>query len=83
MNKPLRNMTAVALLLALGTLVSARQAAAAAPKPALAIAFAGYDQLIDSLKALDQLTGHTKLAAMAEANIKSQTHGKGFAGLDK
>ncbi len=64
-------------------LVSAHRAAAADPKPALTIAFAGYDQLIDGLKALDQLSGHTKLAAKAEANIKSQTHGKGLAGLDK
>ncbi len=82
MNKPLRNMTAMALLLAVGTLVSAQQAAAAAPKPALTIAFAGYDQLFNSLKALDQLSGHAKLADIAEAGIKSQTHGKGLAGLD-
>ena len=46
-NKPLRNMTAMALLLAVGTLVSAHRAAAAAPKPALTIAFAGYDQFIE------------------------------------
>ena len=83
MNKPLRNMTAMALLLAMGTLVSAHRAAAAAPKPALTIAFAGYDQLMSDLKALDELSGHTKLAAKAEAGIKSQTHGKGLAGLDK
>ena len=83
MNKPLRNMTTVALLSAVGTLVFAQQAAAAAPKPALTIAFAGYGQLIDGLKALDQLNGHTKLAAKAEANIKAQTHGKGLAGLDR
>ena len=83
MNKPLRNMTAMALLLAMGTLVSAHRAAAADPKPALTIAFAGYDQLIDDLKALDELSGHTKLAAKAEASIESQTHGKGLAGLDK
>lgn len=75
-------MTAIALLLALGTLVSAHRAAAAAPKPALTIAFAGHDQLIGSLKALDGL-GHTKLAAKAEANIELMTRGKGFAGLDK
>ena len=60
-----------------------RWAAAAESKPALTVAFAGYDELIDSLKALDQLSGHTKLAAMTEANIKSQTHGKGVTGLDK
>ena len=83
MNKPLRNMTALALLLAVGTLVSAHRAAAAAPKPALTIAFAGYGQFIDSLKTLDQLSGHTKLAAKAEANIELQTRGKGLAGLDK
>jgi hypothetical protein len=75
-------MMAIALLLAVGTLVSAHRAAAA-PKPALTIAFAGYDQFMDSLKALDKLSGHTKLAAKAEANLKSQTHGKGLAGLDK
>jgi hypothetical protein len=76
-------MTAMALLLALGTLVGAHRAAAADPKPALTIAFAGYGQWIDSLKSLDQLSGHTKLAAKAEDTIKKQTHGKGLAGLDK
>ena len=83
MNKPLRNMTAIALLLAVGALVSAHRAAAADPKPALTIAFAGYDQLMGDLKALDALSGHSKLAAKAEANINSQTKGKGLAGLDK
>ena len=83
MNKSLRNITVMALLLAVGTLVLAQHAAAAAPKPALTIAFAGYDQLIDSLKTLDQLSGHRKLAAKAKANIDLQTHGKGLAGLDK
>lgn len=82
MNKPLRNMT-IAFLLATGVLVSAHQAAAADPKPALTIAFAGYDQFIGSLKALDELSGHTKLAAKAEGNIELMTRGKGFAGLDK
>ncbi len=76
-------MTAMALLLAMGMLVSAHRAAAADLKPALTIAFAGYDQMMDSLKALDKLSGHTKLAAKAEASINSQMHGKGLAGLDK
>ncbi|MGA2255681.1 MAG: hypothetical protein ABSG53_13630, partial [Thermoguttaceae bacterium] len=83
MNKPLRNMMAIALVLAMGTLVSAHRAAAADPKPALTIAFAGYDQLISDLKALDELNGHVKLAEKAKAGIESQTHGKGLAGLDK
>ena len=83
MNKPLRNMTAMAVLLAVGTLASAHRAAAEAPKPALTIAFAGYDQLIGDLKALEALSGHAKLAAMFEANIKAQTHDKGLVGLDK
>ena len=78
MNKPLRNMTAIALLLALGTLLSAHQATAAAPKPALTIAFAGYDQFMSDLKALDELSGHTKLAATAETRLKAQTHGQGI-----
>jgi hypothetical protein len=82
-NKPLRNMTAIALLLALGTLVSAQWAAAAETKPALTMAFAGYDQLIGSLKALDKLSGHSKLAAKAEAAIDMHTNGQGLAGLDK
>ncbi len=76
-------MMAIALLLAVGSLVSAHRAAAADPKPALTIAFAGYDQLMNNLKALDELSGHTKLAAKAEANIDLQTHGKRLAGLDK
>ena len=80
MNKPLRNMMAIALLLAMGTLVSAHRAAAADPKPALTIAFAGYDQLISDLKALDELNSHAKLADKAKAGIESQTHGKGLAG---
>lgn len=83
MNKLLRNMTAMAFLLAVGTLLSAHRAAAADPKPALTIAFAGYDQFIDSLKTLDQLDGHSKLADKAEAHIDLHTHGKGLAGLDK
>ncbi len=81
MNKPLRNMTAIALLLAMGTLVSAHRAAAADPKPALTIAFAGYGELMKGLKALDEL-GHTKLAEKAEANLELQMH-DGLAGLDK
>ena len=83
MNKPLRNMTVMALLLAVGTLISAHQAAAAAPKPALTIAFAGYDQLMSDLKALDALSSHAKLAAKVEAGLKVTTHGKGLPGLDK
>ena len=83
MNKPLRNTMAIALLLAVGTLASAHRAAAADPKPALTITFAGYDQLISGLKALDELSPHAKLAEKAEAAIGSQTHGKGLAGLDK
>jgi hypothetical protein len=82
-NKPLRNMMAIVVLLAMGALLPAQRAAAAAPKPALTIAFAGYSQLIDSIKALDDLSGHTKLAAKAEGSIELQTHGKGLAGLDK
>src|SRR5208282_3120886 len=76
-------MMAIALVLAMGTLVWAHRAAAADHKPALTIAFAGYDELINDLKALDKLSGHTKLAAKAEANIELQTKGKGLAGLDK
>lgn len=81
-NKPLRKITAIALLLALGTLVYAQRAVAADLKPALTIAFAGYGQVLADLKALDELSGHTSLAAKAEAGIKAQTHGKGFEGLD-
>ena len=83
MNKPLRNTLAIAMLLAIGTLASAHRAAAADPKPALTIAFAGYDQLISDLKVLDELSPHAKLAEKAKAGIESQTHGKGLAGLDK
>ncbi len=83
MNKPLRNLTTIALMLAIGSLVFEHRATAAERKPALTIAFAGYGQLIKDLKALDQLSGHTKLAAQAEAAIELQTSGKGLAGLDK
>jgi hypothetical protein len=82
-NKPLRNMTAIAMLLALATVAWCQPALAAAPKPALTIAVASYDQVISDLKALDELSGHTKLAAKAEAMIELQTNGKGLAGLDK
>ena len=81
MNKPLRNMTSMALLLALGA-VLAQRAAAETPKPALIIAFAGYDQFVANLKTLDQLN-HTKLAATVEAGIDQQMNGKGLAGVDK
>jgi len=74
---------AIALLLAMGTLVSAHRAAAADPKPALTIAFAGYDQLISGLKALDELNSHVKLADKAKAGIEAQTHGKALEALDK
>jgi hypothetical protein len=74
---------AVALLLALWTMPSAHRAAAAESKPALTIAVASYDQIIGDLKALDQLSGHSKLAAKAEALIELQTNGQGLAGLDK
>jgi hypothetical protein len=76
-------MMAMALLLAVGTLFSAHRAAAADPKPALTIAFAGYDQLLSDLKALDELGGHAKLADLVEAHIKSQTQDKELFGLDK
>jgi hypothetical protein len=81
-NKPLRNLSGIALLLAMGT-VCCQQALAAAPKPALTIAVASYDKIIGDIKALDELSGHTKLAAKAEALIELQTNGKGLAGLDK
>ena len=83
MKKPLRKMTMIALLLAMGSLVLAKGATAAERKPALTVAFAGYDRFVSTLKALDDLSGHTKLAAKAEANIELQTNGKGLAGLDK
>ena len=82
-NMPLRNLTASTLLVALATLVSAQPAAAESPKPALAIAFAGYDQFIHDLKTLDEISGHTKLASLAESNIDLATQSKGLEGLDK
>ena len=74
---------AIALALAVGTLVTAQRAAAADLKPALTIAFAGYDQLISNLKALDELSPNAKLADKAKAALEAQTQGKGLAGLDK
>jgi len=82
-NKPLRKIMAIALALAVGTLVTAQRAAAADLKPALTIAFAGYDQLISNLKALDELSPNAKLADKAKAALEAQTQGKGLAGLDK
>jgi len=76
-------MMAVALLLAMGALVSADRAAAADLKPVLTVAFAGYDQLIGDLKALDELNGHLKLADKVKAGIEAQSHGKALEALDK
>ena len=85
MNRPLRKMTVVALLLAAGTLVSVCRAAAVAPKPALTITCAGYDKaLMNGLKVLDGLSGRgAKLAAKAEAQLVGTVHGKDLAGLDR
>ena len=71
----------MALLLALGG-VLAQRAAADTARPALIIAFAGYDSFVANLKTLDQLS-HTKLAATVEAGIDQQMNGKGLAGVDK
>ncbi len=82
MNKPLGKTLATLLLLAAGMLFVDR-AAAEAPKPALTIAFAGYDTLNSDVKALDEIDSHLGLATKLEAMLKAATKGKNLAGLDK
>jgi len=81
-NKPLGKTLATLLLLAAGMLFVDR-AAADAPKPALTIAFAGYDNLTSDVKALDEIDSHLGLATKLDAMLKAATKGKNLAGLDK
>jgi hypothetical protein len=71
------------LLTALGISIAADCAAAEPPKPALTVAFAGYDQLTSNLKTIDQLDPHLGLVKKLEGYIGLVTKEKNLAGLDK
>jgi hypothetical protein len=82
-NKPLGKTLALLLLIAAGMLLAVNRAAAEDPKPALTIAFAGYDTMNADLKVLDQIDGHLGLAKKLEGYLQAATKGKNLAGLDK
>jgi hypothetical protein len=81
-NKPFGKLLAM-LLLAAATLLPAANLSAADTKPALTIAFAGYDQLTADLKVIDKIDSHFGLAEKLEGFLQQATQGKKLAGLDK
>ena len=81
-NKPLGKLPAMLLLAVAGLLPAAKMSAADA-KPALTIAFAGYDQLTADLKVIDKIDSHFGLAEKLEGFLQAATQGKKLAGLDK
>ena len=82
MNKSLGKLPAMLLLAVAGWLPAAKLSAADA-KPALTIAFAGYDQLTADLKVIDKIDSHFGLAEKLEGFLQAATQGKKLAGLDK
>ena len=82
MTKPFGRIFAAILLTTAGAWLAAAPAAAEAPKPALMIAFAGYDQLTSDLKAIDQIDSHLGLSAKFDEFLNKATNG-GLDGLDK
>ncbi len=83
MSKPLGKILAITLLMAVGGWLASDRAAAESPKPALTIAFAGYDQLSTSLKAVDQIDSHLELADKFTKLLSAATNGHNLDGLDK
>jgi hypothetical protein len=71
------------LLLAIAALLPAANLSAADTKPALTVAFAGYDQLTADLKVIDKIDSHFGLAEKLEGFLQAATKGKKLAGLDK
>ena len=81
-NKPLGKLPAMLLLAVAGWMPAANLSAADA-KPALTIAFAGYDKLTADLKVIDKIDSHFGLAEKLEGFLQAATQGKKLAGLDK
>ena len=71
------------LLTAAGALLIAGRAAAESPKPALTIAFAGFDQLTSDVKLIDKIDARLGLSTKLDAALGAATKGKKLAGLDK
>ncbi len=82
MKKPLGKLSAMLLLAVAGWLPATKLSAADA-KPALTIAFAGYDQLTADLKVIDKIDSHFGLAEKLDGFLQMATQGKKLAGLDK
>lgn len=82
MTMPFQKTFATVFLTVAGALLAAAPAAAEAPKPALTIAFAGYDQLTSDLKAIDKIDSHLNLASKLDEFLNKATSG-GLEGLDK
>ena len=82
MNKSLGKLSAMLLLAVAGWLPAAKMSAADT-KPALTIAFAGYDQLTADLKVIDKIDSRFGLAEKLEGFLQAATQGKKLAGLDK
>ena len=82
MTKPFRKIFAAVLLTTASVWLAAAPAAAEAPKPALTITFAGYDQLTSDLKAIDQIDSHLGLATKLDDFLNKAASGV-LDGLDK
>jgi 6-phosphogluconolactonase/glucosamine-6-phosphate isomerase/deaminase len=67
----------------LGVLAVAGPAAATEQKPVIVVSFAGYDQLVSSVKVVGGLAGRPEVADMLEGLVMFGTGGRGLAGLDK
>jgi hypothetical protein len=81
-NKPFGKMSAMFLLAVAASLPAVKLSAADA-KPALTVAFAGYDKLIADLKIIDKIDAKFGLADKLEGLLQQVTNGKKLAGLDK
>jgi hypothetical protein len=82
-NKLSRRILATIALTVVGAWLAADRAAAESPKPALTIAFAGYDQLASDMKVIDQVDSHLGLADKFAEFLNMATKGKNLDGLDK
>ena len=83
MKKPLCATLAVAVLFGAVAMSSSQVTSAAEQKPVVTVSFAGYDQLLSSVKTIGTLGGRPELDKMIDGMIVFGTGGKGLAGLDK
>jgi hypothetical protein len=80
--KPFQKTIAAILLTVVGAWLAAAPAAAESPKPALTIAFAGYERLTHDLKAIDQIDSRLGLASKLDDFLNKAASGV-LDGLDK